>query len=55
VFDVVSNSDSLGDFSPQVGVCNHLWHGVVGKFGIEERNLAGEDFYNFVATTNYPS
>jgi len=49
----VPNSDFLvlvGDFNAQVGVFNpqdDLWHGVVGKFGIKERNLAGEDLLQF--------
>ena len=38
----------VGDFNTRVGVFNpedDLWRGVVGKYGIEERNLAGEDFF----------
>jgi len=30
-------------FNPQ----DDLWHGVVGRYGIEERNLADEDFLQF--------
>jgi len=30
-------------FNPE----DDLWRGVVGKYGIEERNLAGEDFLQF--------
>ena len=51
--DGVPNTDSLvlaGDFNTRVGLFNpddDLWHGVVGKYGIEERNLAGEDFLQF--------
>jgi len=50
VLDGVPNTDFLvlvGDFNALVGVLNpedDLWHGVVGKYGIEERNHAGEDF-----------
>ena len=47
--DGVPNTDFLvlvgrvGVFNPE----DDLWHGVVGKYGIEERNLAGEDFLQF--------
>jgi len=53
VLDGVPNSDFLvlvGDFNARVGVFNpqdELWHGVMGNFGIEERNLAGEDLLQF--------
>ena len=43
------NTDFLvlvGDFNAPVGVFD-LWCGVVGKYGIKERNLAGEDFLQF--------
>ena len=46
----------VGDFNAQVGVFNpqdNLWHGVVGRHGIEERNV--RTFYNFVSVTNYLS
>jgi len=59
--DAIPNSDFLvivGDFNARVGVIDpqdNLWRGVVGRYGIKERNLAGEDFfYNFVSVTNYP-
>ena len=53
VVDVVPYSDFLillGDFNARVGVFNHqnnLWRGVVGRYGIEERNHSGENFLQF--------
>ena len=38
-------------FNPQ----DDLWHSGVGRYGIEERNFAGEDSYNFISVTNYLS
>ena len=40
----------LGDFNARVGVLkpdDDLWHGVIGRHGIDERNLAGEEFLQF--------
>lgn len=42
----------LGDFNARVGVLktgDDLWHGVIGKHGIDERNLAGEELLQFCA------
>ena len=33
----------VGVFNPQ----DELWHGVVGKHGFEDKNLAGEEFLQF--------
>ena len=42
----------LGDFNARVGVLGQsddLWHEVIGKHGLDERNLAGENFLQFCA------
>lgn len=42
----------LSDFSARVGVLKQsdgLWHEVIGKHGLDERNLAGENFLQFCA------
>ena len=42
----------LGDFNARVGVLkagDDSWRGVIRKHGIDERNLAGEEFLQFCA------
>ena len=42
----------LGDFNARVGVLdtgNNLWQGVIGKHGLSERNLVGEECLEFCA------
>ena len=42
----------LGDFNARVGVLdtgNNLWHGVIGKHGLSDRNFVVEEFFEFCA------
>ena len=46
----------LGDFNARVGTLdprNDLWHGVLGRNGKSERNLAGEEFLEFCAANQF--
>ena len=51
--DQIPQSDILvvlGDFNARVGVLKpgeDSWHGVIGRHGLDERNLAGEEFLQF--------
>ena len=42
----------LGDFNAWVGVLAHndLWSGVLGRYGLSERNIAGEELLEFCAS-----
>ena len=42
----------LGDFNARVGVLDHnnLWSGVLVKYGLIERNIAGEELLGFCAS-----
>ena len=42
----------LGDFNTREGVIkqgDEMWHGFVGRHGLDERNVAGEEFLQFCA------
>ena len=51
--DKVPQNDALlplGDFNAKVGVLkqgDQMWHGTVGRHGLDERNAAGEEFLWF--------
>ena len=53
--DQIPQNDILvvvGDFNARVGVLKpgeDSWHGVIGKHGLDERNMAGEEFLQFCA------
>ena len=42
----------LGDFNARVGVLDHndLWSSVLGRYGLSERNIAGEELLGFCAS-----
>ena len=42
----------LGDFNARVGVLDHndLWSGVLGRYGLSEQNIAGEELLGFCAS-----